>query len=218
MKALLTLLPLGLVACTGLEPIEPSGNIIAVGDSIFEWNADEAASIPEVVGQVHGKEVYNAAISGSMVLGDDGEAIPAQYVEGDWAWLIVDGGGNDLNELCGCGACDEVMDGIVSADGTGGALPALVGPAAASGVKVAIMGYPELPPGTEFDGCDDELVELSSRQAAIASHSDNIVFVDARDVVGPDDLHLFDEDNIHPSIEGSEVIGQHISDAMAQVE
>lgn len=218
MNTLRALLPLTLTACTG-SPIEPAGNIIAIGDSILEWNLDEGASIPEVVGQARGQEVYNAAISGTMVT-EGPESIPSQYVEGDWAWLLLDGGGNDLNDRCGCGDCDAVMDEIVTADGTGGALAALVGPVAASGVRVAIMGYPNLPEGAAFgfDRCGEELIELASRQAALASHDDNIIFVDAREFIDSTDTSLFDEDLVHPSVEGGAVMGQHIAEAMDAAE
>ena len=42
----------------------------------------------------------------------------------------------------------------------------------------------------------------------------DVIFVDARDVVQPDQGALFDDDNVHPSVEGSTVMGRHIADAI----
>ena len=83
--------------------------ILAVGDSIFEWGLG-GDSAPEIVGDVLNLPVYNAAISGSMISSNEEGSIPNQYFEGDWDWVIMDGGANDLNELCQCGDCSQVNE------------------------------------------------------------------------------------------------------------
>jgi len=210
------ILTLGLVACG--EPVDPSGNIIAVGDSIFAWHTESGHSIPEVVAEARGQEVANLSVGGTMLHGGaDEEAIPTQYVPGPWDWMLVDGGGNDLNDLCGCGTCDAVMERIISSDSTSGLLPDFVIEVADSGVQVAIMGYPDIPESAEygFDRCGDELVELSSRQAALAGLHEGIIFVDAREVISGDDLEMFDTDHVHPSVEGSAVMGSLLAEKLA---
>lgn len=199
--------------------VDPEGNIVAVGDSIFEWNADTGRSIPEVIAEARGQEVDNRAISGAMVL-EGRDNIPGQLVGSGWDWLVMDGGGNDLNDLCGCGGCDSVLDALVSADGASGAVPDLVIPTAASGTRVAIVGYAGLPDGAEFgfSECGEELEALSARYAALADATDGVIFVDARDVVTGDDAEMFDEDLVHPSVAGSEAIGLYVAAAMTAAE
>ena len=86
----------------------------------------------------------------------------------------------------------------------------------ASGVRVAWMGYPELPEDAEhgFSSCMDELETFSDRLENMADADPDVIFVDARDVVQPDEDALFDDDNVHPSVEGSTVMGRHIADAI----
>jgi len=193
----------------------PEGTeIVAIGDSMFEWHAEEGDSIPDVVGAELGVEVANLSESGTWF--SDG-AIPGQYVDGPWSWLVVDGGGNDLNDACECGDCDALMDELIDADGTGGLVPEFVGEVVDTGVRVAWMGYPELPADADhgFSSCMDELEILSDRLASMADTHPDVIFVDARDVVAPEDEALFDEDNVHPSVQGSEVMGRHIAEAIA---
>ncbi|MFT4977413.1 MAG: acyl-CoA thioesterase-1 [Myxococcota bacterium] len=211
------LLMLMLVGCG--TTISPEGNLVAVGDSIFEWNAEEDRSIPQVIAEARGQQADNRAISGSMVTeGEDN--IPGQYIDGGWQWLVMDGGGNDVNGLCDCGDCEAVLDALVSADGSSGAVPDFITPIAATGTKVAIVGYGELREDAEygFDRCGEELEVLSARYALLADSIEGVIFVDARDVISATDAAMFDEDMVHPSIEGSEAIGLYVAAAMTAAE
>ena len=81
----------------------------------MEWNIGNG-SIPEVVGELLGQPAYNARnIGGSMMSTGEDWSIPNQYDSGNWDWVIVDGGANDLNELCGCGPCETVQADIADA-------------------------------------------------------------------------------------------------------
>ena len=191
---------------------EATSGVLAIGDSIMEWNIDEEASIPEVTAQALGLEVRNASISGTQ-LTDGWETIPEQYVEGSWDWVILDGGANDLNDQCGCGDCDSVLDEISSEDGSVGVLPELVDRISSDGHNIIVLGYYDIPEESEdFAGCDPVIVELNLRKQQIAESRDGVWFVSARDVVQPDRLEMYDEDLLHPSVEGSRVIGEHIAD------
>jgi lysophospholipase L1-like esterase len=221
------LLPVLLFACApeGTDPDLPvtgDGSICAVGDSIFEWHVADGGSIPEVVGRELGREVHNAAVSGALVTWGEPDlpAIPDQYDDGAWSWLVLDGGGNDLNDLCGCGACDAVLDDIVTEDGRGGILPAFLGPVAESGVQVAFMTYPQIPGTAEFgfDRCGPVFEAYRTRLRAMAAFDDRIHIVDAGASIDGTDLSLFDGDHVHPSPEGSATMGRLIADHIRAVD
>lgn len=220
----LSVLLLALTGCDELDDddaveIPEGAEILAIGDSIFDWNVDEEASIPHVLGETLGIPTVNAAVGGTLLTGDE-EPIPSQYVAGTaWSWVVMDGGGNDLNDRCGCGACDAVMNEIVAPNGSG-VLRSFVEERVAEGTKVMFMGYPDLPAGAQFgfDRCDDEIETLSARVADLARDIDGMYFADARDVVSSADVDLFDEDRVHPSIEGSRVMGEFLAQAIQQAQ
>lgn len=202
------------LACTNPDRGDlETASLYAVGDSILEWHLGEG-SIPEVMAEALDQPMYNAAVSGAHFLDGEGESIPSQLSTGAWQWLLVDGGGNDVNDRCECGDCDAVLDAIVSADGSTGALPDFAREVADAGTEVLIMGYYGLPDGAEFgfDRCGEELEVLSQRQAALADSSDRIHFADAREVVDGTDEAMYDDDLVHPSVEGSAVVGRFLAE------
>jgi acyl-CoA thioesterase I len=209
------LLPL-LFGCTGKDAdrgdIEEA-KIFAVGDSIFEWSLGDL-SAPEVVGSQLQKPVYNAAISGAMMSDDSWNSIPNQYQAGNWDWVILDGGANDLNDLCGCQQCDEVQADIDQV------LRDFVAARRSEGIGVVIWGYYGIPTDAEygFDRCGESVTELSQRQQSIADTDEGVYFVDGRTEITGEDLSFYDDDNIHPSMLGSETIGVQIATAIQAVQ
>ena len=190
---------------------EATSGVLAIGDSIMDWHLEDAASIPEVAAQELGLDVRNAAIGGTQ-LTDGEEAIPEQYIEGDWDWVLIDGGANDLNDQCECGDCDDLLDEISAADGSSGVLPMLVDRIVDDGHNIVLVGYYNIPEEAEgFEGCNTPITELNTRQRNIAESREGVWFVSPRDVVQPDNLEMYDDDLIHPSVEGSRVIGEHIA-------
>lgn len=192
---------------------ELSVETLAIGDSVLEWNLDEGASIPEVWGEAAGLEVENAAVGGAMILdGEDG--IPSQYEPGEWGRVLVNGGANDIGpDGCGCGDCMEVVDALVSPDASEGATVELVQQITGDGAHVVLLGYYTVSPESEFEGCEDELAALSERYAALAAGDPMVHFVDAAEVMDYTATpEFYDEDLIHPSIEGSEAVGQYIAE------
>jgi lysophospholipase L1-like esterase len=230
----LMIVSLGLVGCASStdEPAaasEPEADILAIGDSIFAWNREQGASIPEVVGAELGRTVLNEAVSGAQFVDErDGAAenggdIRAQYAnlgQVGFEWVIVDGGGNDVNDDCRCRDCAEVLNALISADGTEGAMVDFAREVVADGSNVLFVGYAELPPNTffGFGQCGDELDESSRRLGLMADSVDGVWFVDAADVVTGTDLDSFDLDLVHPSVEGSAVIGRHVAQAIEAAE
>ncbi|MGF1528927.1 MAG: SGNH/GDSL hydrolase family protein [Candidatus Competibacterales bacterium] len=186
--------------------------IQAVGDSYFDWNQDEGNDIPTLLGAgLDAAMVQNNAIGGTLVTdsGFDGRlSIPQQYQPGVWDWVVMSGGGNDVQVLCDCSACDQVLDNLISVDGSRGLIPAFADRVRADGARLLIMGYPFLDPNTDSDfiNCNDELTELHKRQARMARRRGDVVFASARTVINPEDHRLFAEDLLHPSPAGGALI------------
>ena len=203
-----------LVGCGGGNEAD---GILGLGDSLMAWNLDEGVSIPEVAGDELGLAVENLSVSGAYMTTDDGDAIPDQYVEGEWEWVLVDGGGNDMNDECACGDCGDNIDSLVSADGAEGAVVDFVEQVLEDGVKVALMSYYPMPDDAEFgfDRCNEEVVVLRDRYQALADRHADMIMVDAALVVTPAIApEAYDDDRVHPSQEGSRIIGEYVAERM----
>ena len=205
-------------ACGGEDAVTPpttpsSAPMVAIGDSIMAWNSEAQASIPDVVGQRLSVEVENRSVGGAVFL-DAAEGIPTQYVQSAWSWLILDGGGNDVNDGCECGDCRATLDALLSADGQSGAIASFIDQVRATGVKVAFVGYYVLPSGAAFgfDRCGDELSTMRTRASLMATSRDGVIFVDATQAVQATDLSMYDDDRVHPSVAGSAAVGALIAD------
>lgn len=210
-------------------PAVSDATILALGDSIFEWNGDQ--SIPAVLGQTLNRPVLNAAVSGAHfdLPSDDEEAaaegldIRRQYDNvgrTGFEWVVLDGGGNDVNDSCGCGACDDELDAMLGPDGTTGTVADFVNRVVADGSKVMFVGYYEIPADAQsgFAECDDELDVHSERLAQMAESIDGAYFVSAADVVSAADAVAYETDRVHPSVEGSRIVGQYVADAILAAE
>ena len=134
----------------GLLGCAPGTGILALGDSVLEWNGRDA--IPEVAAEMLGMDVQNNAIGGTRLIGD----IPETYEDGDWSWVLVDGGANDLNDVCGCSGCDSLLNQMVGPDGGYGVMVDLIERITGDGHQVAILGYYQVPnDAPEFTNCSD---------------------------------------------------------------
>jgi len=207
---------------------QATGSIMVVGDSVMAWNSDEKASIADVIAASLGREVVNASVSGARlsvpdsqaVLAGQGFDIRAQYEARGWKWLVMDGGANDLGDECACGACDATLNEILSADSLSGQYPEFVRSVRADGSRVLIMGYYPPPLGimTEFNPCVDEFSQLNTRLAQMASLMEGVYFANATAVIDPRNLGHYDTDLVHPSIEGSRLIGNWLVQAIQNAE
>lgn len=191
---------------------DASTSVLAIGDSILEWNAEEAQSIPDMVGRETGLSVINAAVGGSTLQG--GEGIPTQYRSEDWAWVIIDGGGNDVGDAdCSCQACQGLVDSLIDPDAQAGTMVSLVEQISGDGAQILLLGYYQTPEGSEFYGCKTDLIlALNGRYALLAEARDNVHYLDMGEVVTPD---LYEEyitdDLVHPTSAGSKAIGERIA-------
>ncbi|MBI1264862.1 MAG: SGNH/GDSL hydrolase family protein [Alphaproteobacteria bacterium] len=171
-----------------------------------------------------GEPVVNLAVPGAAIrhpdpgMAAEGLDIRAQYCPQDWAWVVVEGGANDLNAARERG-CDTVLDSLVSADGRQGDIADLVRRIRADGARVVALGYYQLSDALEDRGfCGDALSVLSDRIETMAALDPGVVFVSMAEVVPSADPASYDRDGVHPSARSSEAIGQAIARAIRSAE
>ena len=189
-----------------------------MGDSLLSTNTLTGQSVSHQVEKSLNQEVvdrsvpgarmaYNLPISGSLGLN-----ISKQYVKGDWDWVILNGGGNDLLFGCGCGACARKMNKLISWDGERGKIPDLIGHLRQSGAKVIYVGYLRTPGFSSIiERCSDEGDELDRRIELAATQDDGLYFLSNADLVPHGDKSYHTADTIHPSPKASKSIGQRIA-------
>jgi len=197
------------------------GDILVIGDSVFAFHAEDDRGIANVIEDELGREVADASVSGAYLTADgDGDDIRAQYEDGDWTWLVMDGGGNDVNDECSCTSCESNIDDLISTDGASGALPAFAAPILDSGVRIAFMGYYTVPDTAQFGFhlCNDEITLFRERLVQWADAEPTVIFVDAAEVMSPDGRENYAEDNVHPSVSGSRTLGTHLAEAILDAE
>ncbi len=209
-----------------VEPVEQgsagSTRILAIGDSMLAWNATSRNSVSHVVERALDEEVLDRSVSGARMLyslpisGALGLRISSQYVSGDWDWVIVNGGGNDLWLGCGCGKCARQMARMISANGDIGEIPKFIGQIRQSGAKVIYLGYLRTPGrDSPIDHCAEVGDRFESRLEAMASRDPGVFFLSNRDLVPFGDLSFHSLDRIHPSIKGSAAIGARVAQTIS---
>ncbi|MEM6637732.1 MAG: SGNH/GDSL hydrolase family protein [Pseudomonadota bacterium] len=218
------LLVLGLAAgCTAPANRGSNAQILVIGDSLMMWNRSSGQSIGDELAIALDRSVVNAAVAGARI-SNPGVVpprleIPAQVIEGDWDWIVMDGGGNDLANECGCDACSTVLDGLISPQGDAGEIPDLVRDLRATGARVMLMGYyGPSGRGGPFDGCRDLLSTLDGRLAELAVMESDVFFADAGNAISSADPSDYDRDDIHPSPSGSAKIAALLAAAMTTAE
>lgn len=200
-----------LVGCAGTAP-QKGGDILALGDSVMAWNGDQA--IPAVIEKRLGRQVVSKAVPGaqfdnpSALFGAVGFDVQKQFPGGTWNWIVLNGGANDLSQDCGCGLCTDSVNGLISRDGSSGAIPAFIARLRKeTGARILWMGYYKGTGAGSFEGCRGDLVEIERRIASLAARDPNIFFVDSESIIDPTNLDYFASDKVHPSALGSALIG-----------
>lgn len=199
-------------------------SVLVLGDSILDWFDGTGASVPEQLEEQLGLPVENRAVGGAVfaargpmdrLLGRD---IRGQLPGGAWRAVVLDGGGNDLAQHCGCQACDAVLDALVTTDGRAGAIPDFVTRLRGRAEAVFWLGYYDVPTvGGPFGPCRADLAELETRLARMADGLAWVHYVDGGAVYDPDDLTLYDADLLHPSRKGALRLAAHLADRMRAV-
>ncbi|SHI44015.1 GDSL-like Lipase/Acylhydrolase family protein [Shimia gijangensis] len=219
-KSLLISLALLMSLWSGFGAAEDkTPRILTMGDSLLAWHGVSGRSVSHVVANELKEPVENRSIGGARVLyglpvtGSMGMKIAKQYTPGDWEWVVLNGGGNDLWLGCGCKACDKKMDRMISADGKKGAIPGLIGKLRSSGAQVVFVGYLRSPGvGSVIDACRDEGDKLEARIAKLAKFADGVHFLSLAEMVPHGDRSFHTVSMIHPSIKGSREIGKRVAE------
>ncbi|MGR3647544.1 MAG: SGNH/GDSL hydrolase family protein [Shimia sp.] len=195
-----------------------SPRILAMGDSLMAWHNVSGRSIAHHVGKTLNEPVANHSISGARIIyklpvsGAMGLRISNQYRKGDWDWVVLNGGGNDLWMGCGCGACEKRMNKMISEDGRKGAIPHLVDSLRGSGAKIVYVGYLRSPGAwSPIEGCKPAGDRLEARIAKLAQIMPEMHFVSLEDLVPHGDRSYHSADMIHPSLKASREIGQRVA-------
>lgn len=199
-------------------------NFLAVGDSLTAWNSLAGASIPHVIEQELGVEVVDRSVRGArfslslQVSSKSGFYIPGQYQSGNWDWVIVNGGGNDMLG-CGCAACGRTIDRLISPDSQSGEIPNLIQNALRDGAQVIYFGYLRSPKlFTLVEHCKGEIDTLETRVRALSEQYARFHFISNADLVPPGDASYFDIDLVHPSRKGSAAIARSIVQKIRSVQ
>ena len=207
-----------LLGCQEVQSSAPNARIIAIGDSLMAWNSTSGNAIPDVVERSIGAPVLDRSASAAWLqtnFDDDGKprsGVQAQFVDGDWAWAIVNGGGNDLILGCGCSRCAGVIDTMISRDGQRGQIPEFLREIRDGGTQVIYVGYLRSPGLiTPIEHCKSEGDEFEARIERLAGREDGITYVSVQDVAQPGDASYFSFDLIHPSRKSSRIIGERIA-------
>lgn len=196
-----------------------SPRILVIGDSLLAWHGVVERNISARLARLLGQPVVDHSVSGARMIyrlpitGAMGLSIPRQYREGDWQWVVLNGGGNDLWLGCGCERCERKMNKLISKDGQRGEIPRLVARIRSSGARVLYLGYLRSPGfDSPIENCKDEGDELEARIARLAEIDPAFTFHSLTDLVPPGDLSFHALDRIHPSLKASDAIARRIAE------
>ena len=206
---LIAAVSVGLLAGCAAGP-PPDARILAMGDSILSWNSLSGRDVPTLVGRATGLTVHNVARNGANVMREPG--IGTQYIPGDWDYVIVTGGGNDLAQVCLSPSAAEARVNELLGPDLGGTFTKMLIEPLAAGAEVIILGYPPVSlRGGPFRACAEQLAVLSARQAELAARVPGVTFVDARDVISPDDRQAYGIDRVHPTPYATQLMAELIA-------
>lgn len=203
---------------------DDQSRILALGDSMFAWNRLTKNAIPDVLESDLGEEVVDRSVIGARFLydlpisGAMGLNISKQYRPGNWDWVVINGGGNDLWFGCGCGDCDRIIDGLISSDGRTGKIPMLVSKIRHDGAKAVFVGYLHSPGAYSIiDHCKPDDIEFERRLADLAERTEGFYYLGVSDLVPEGDLTFHVVDRIHPSVKGSKAVAGLIANLIRNV-
>lgn len=193
--------------------------ILVIGDSMLAAHRISGRAVSNIVSRATGIPVKDNSVLGARIIyklpitGSMGLNIGKQYRKGNWDWVIVNGGGNDLWLGCGCGKCDRKLDQLAAKNGSGkGEIPKLIRKIRKTGAKVIYVGYLRSPgAGSPIENCRDDGDELERRMVAYAKRDSGVFHVSLRDLVPHGDRSFHGADMIHPSLKGSREIGKRIA-------
>ena len=212
-----------LAACTDPVPHDGQARILAMGDSLMAWHGTSRNSVADHLAITLRQPVVDRSVVGARVIydlpvsGALGMNIAKQYRAGQWDWVVINGGGNDLWLGCNCTRCERKMARLIAGDGQSGEIPRMVARIRASGAQVIYVGYLRSPGvGSPIEHCRDEGDELERRVARMANRREGVHFLSLADLVPPGDRSYHALDMIHPSRKASAVISARIATVIGQ--
>jgi hypothetical protein len=207
-----------LFAGTAAMSADTPPRILAMGDSLLAAHSISNRNVSAIVEKTLGEPVSDRSVLGARIIynlpitGALGMKIGKQYRSGNWDWVILNGGGNDLWLGCGCVACTRKINKLLSTDGKNGAIAKLVADLRTKGARVIYVGYLRSPGvGSPIEHCKDEGDELEHRIDAMAQLDDGVYFLSLADLVPFGDTSFHGADMIHPSLKASAEIGKRIA-------
>ncbi|WP_069301250.1 SGNH/GDSL hydrolase family protein [Neptunicoccus sediminis] len=207
-----------LSGCTESVSRDSSADILAMGDSLLASHGLSGNAVSDVLERALGRAVIDRSVMGARIIyhlpvsGSAGLNIGKQFRAGDWDWVILNGGGNDLWLGCGCVVCKGKLDKLARKDGKGGRIPSLIADIRKTGAKVVYVGYLRSPGlGSPIEHCRDEGDELERRIARFATFDDGVHMVSLKDLVPFGDRSFHAADMIHPSRKGSAAIAARVA-------
>lgn len=210
-----------LSACGETVSRNAPSRILMVGDSMLATNRISDHSVADVMEQTLREPVVDRSTIGARfhyalpISGQAGLNITKQFIPGEWEWVVVNGGGNDLWFGCGCMLCQPKLDRLISEDGTKGTIPGFLSKLRQSGAKVVYVGYLRSPGrASPIEYCRDEGDELERRVARLAQLDRGLYYLSLQDMVPNGDGSYHGIDMIHPSIKGSTAIGQLLANVI----
>ncbi|WP_104018681.1 SGNH/GDSL hydrolase family protein [Roseovarius nitratireducens] len=196
--------------------------VLMMGDSLFAMHKLAGGSVGTRLRAALDAHLVDNSVGGARFLyrlpisGALGLNIAKQYRRGDWDWVVLGGGGNDLWLGCGCNRCERKMDQMISEDGRRGVIPGLASRARHDGAQVLLVGYMRTPGnGSPIEHCADEGDMLDARLARLAGLDGGVHFLSLADMVPHGDLSYHAMDRIHPSFKGSRAIAHRIARLIA---
>lgn len=223
LRALLALLSLSFLLSCGEVITESTkdARILLMGDSMMAANRASGRSVADALEGKLGEEVIDRSVYAARIIyalpltGAAGLSIPQQYQKGNWDWVVLNGGGNDLIFGCACGYCSAMVDRLISPDGSTGRIPELVNRLRAGGAKVVYSGYLRNPGlFSPVRPCKVYGNELDRRLARMDARDPGVIFLPMSDLVPEGDPSLHQEDLVHPSPKGSAAIAARIATAI----
>jgi lysophospholipase L1-like esterase len=205
------------------HPDQEDASFLAIGDSILGIHQSHCQAIPHHAGLDVGLYVQNDAVIGRRMSYSDGTPtdIPAQYDAGlPWDWVAITGGANDLYQECLCyetdvdheQECQQLLDQLADPGAGSGEMLDLITAIrddAANDATILLVGYYPFVENTGWEGCRDELQELSTRYQQIAAADPDVLFIDPTSVM---DATLYPDhfmpDGVHPSPYGADAVGE----------
>jgi hypothetical protein len=219
MQKFLVMLGAVLTLCLGTSAsADKRINVLVMGDSFMTSNGSEGHAVPDLLKSELNATVKSRAVTGARFVyilpltGALGMNIAKQWRPGNWDWVVMNGGGNDLWMGCGCMRCVKKLNRLISPDGTSGEIPATVARARASGAKVLYVGYLRSPGmGSPIEHCKKVGDALEARIEAMAKQDPGVSFVSLADMVPHGDRSFHAVDMIHPSPKGSAAATKRIA-------